>query len=76
MDVLYAINTKKESAVLNAPRSAESPLSVTNSSISIVDLLGYVNQFFPDILPESVLRKGLCSTLNKILQSPIYPHKP
>lgn len=56
MDVLYAINAKKESAVLNAPRSTENPLSVTDSTISIADLLGYVNQFFPDILPESVLR--------------------
>ena len=55
MDVLYAINAKKESAVQNAPRSTEKPLSVTDSTISIADLLDYVNQFFPDIIPESVL---------------------
>ena len=56
MDVLYAINAKKESAVLNAPRFADKPLSVTDSAISIADLLEYVNRYFPDILPESVLR--------------------
>ena len=56
MDVLYAINAKKESAVLNAPRSTAKPLSVTDSSISIAQLLDFVNRYFPDILPESVLR--------------------
>ena len=56
MDVLYAINAKKELAVLNAPRLTAKPLSVTNSTISIAELLDYVNQYFPDVLPESVLR--------------------
>ena len=55
MDVLYAINAKKELAATKSPRLTGKPLSVTNSSISIADLLGYVNQFFPDIIPESVL---------------------
>ena len=56
MDVLYAINTKKEPDVLNAPRYANDSLSVTDSTISIAELLDYVNKYFPDILPESVLR--------------------
>ena len=56
MDVLYAINAKKELAALNAPRLAAKPLSVTNSTISIAELLDYVNKYFPDVLPESVLR--------------------
>lgn len=56
MDVLYAINAKKELAVLNAPRSTAKPLSVTNSNISIAQLLDFVNNHFPDVLPESVLR--------------------
>lgn len=56
MDVLYAINTKKESAVLNAPRSTVKLLSDTDSTISIAQLLEFVNRYFPDILPESVLR--------------------
>lgn len=56
MDVLYAINTKKESAMLNASRYANDSLSVTDSTISIAELLDYVNKYFPDILPESVLR--------------------
>ena len=56
MDVLYAINTKKESAMLNASRYAKKSLSVTDSTISIAELLDYVNKYFPDILPESVLR--------------------
>ena len=56
MDVLYAINAKKESAVLNAPRSTVKLLSDTDSTISIAQLLEFVNRYFPDILPESVLR--------------------
>ena len=56
MDVLYAINAKKELAALNAPRSAAKPLSVTSSTISIAELLDHVNQYFPDILPENVLK--------------------
>lgn len=54
MDVLYAINAKKEStAVLNAPRVSTPSYRTT---ISIFELLDYVNRYFPDILPESVLR--------------------
>lgn len=56
MDVLYAVNAKKELAVLNAPRSTAKPLSVTSSYTSIAQLLDFVNKHFPDILPESVLR--------------------
>ncbi len=56
MDVLYAINAKKESAVLNAPRFTGNPLSVTDSIISIAQLLDLVNRYFPDVLPESVLK--------------------
>lgn len=97
LDVLYAINAKKELAALNAPRLGATPLSETNSfngnqagdypqgsrsddrfltgsvepaalnapgvltpryqsTISISKLLDYVNRYFPDILPESVLR--------------------
>ena len=32
------------------------PATLTGSSISISDLLTYVNRYFPDVLPESVLR--------------------
>lgn len=56
MDVLYAVNAKKELAAHNAPRLAAKPLSVTSSIISISDLLDIVNQHFPDILPEDVLK--------------------
>ena len=56
MDVLYAINAKKEPAALNAPRSTAEPLSVTGSTITIAELLDLVNQHFPDILPEEVLK--------------------
>ena len=44
MDILYAINTKKESVVLNAPRYANNSLSETDSTISIAKLLDYVNK--------------------------------
>ena len=56
MDVLYSVNTKKESAALNAPRLTVNPLSVTDSKISIAQLLDIARDNFPDILPESVLR--------------------
>lgn len=56
MDVLYAINAKKELAAAQPPRSTAKPLSVTNSTISISDLLDIVNRVFSDILPESVLK--------------------
>ena len=56
IDTLYAINAKKELAATKSPRFTGNPLSVTNSTISIAELLDSVNQFFPDILPESVLR--------------------
>ena len=56
MDVLYSVNTKKESAALNAPRLTAKPLSVTDSTISIAQLLELARDNFPDVLPESVLR--------------------
>ena len=56
MDALYAVNAKKELAVQNAPRLTAKPLSVTSSAISIADYLDYVNQYFPSVLPEDVLK--------------------
>lgn len=54
MDVLYAINSKKgKPAALNAPGIFS---SLTGSTLSIAKLLDYVNEYFPDILPEDVLR--------------------
>ena len=55
VDVLYAINAKKEPAAL-LPEITSVPATLTGSSISIADLLTYVNRYFPDVLPESVLR--------------------
>ena len=55
VDVLYAINAKKEPAAL-LPLSAGTPALGTDSTITIADLLGYVNKYFPDILPEEVLK--------------------
>ncbi len=54
MDVLYSVNAKKENR-LRSMRPEIQP-SVTDSTISIAELLDYVNKYFPDILPESVLR--------------------
>ena len=56
MDVLYAINAKKELAATKSPRSMAKPLSETSSTISIAELLDLVNQYFPDVLPEDVLK--------------------
>ena len=55
VDVLYSLNTKKESAVLNAPSPAGNPLTVTDSKISIAWLLEIARENFPDVLPQSVL---------------------
>ena len=53
MDVLYALNAKKSTAALNAPLVSTPNYRTT---ISIADLLQIVNSYFPDVLPESVLR--------------------
>ena len=58
MEVLYAINAKKESATShNASGSTDNTASsLTDSTISISKLLEYVNKYFPDVLPEEVLK--------------------
>ena len=56
VDVLYAINTKKELTANKSPRYTAKPLSVTSSDISIAELIDVVKENYPDILPESVLR--------------------
>lgn len=54
IDVLYAVNTKKEPA--GSSKSPEVSTPPTGSTISISNLLDCVNNCFPDILPESVLK--------------------
>ncbi len=65
MDVLYAFNAKTEpdlsikketgrETIPNGPQ--QKAATITGSTISIAKLLNYVNIYFPDILPESVLR--------------------
>ena len=55
VDVLYAINAKKEPAA-SLPKFTDESAPLTGSTISIADLLTYVNRYFPDVLPEGVLR--------------------
>lgn len=55
IDVLYSENAKKEPAAF-LPKITDESATPTGSAISISDLLEYVNKYFPDILPESVLR--------------------
>ncbi len=56
MDVLYAVKVK-ESAAQPAPGSAAKAVSsVTDSKISITDLLDYVNRCFPEVLSADVLK--------------------
>lgn len=56
MDVLYAVKVK-ESAAQPAPGSAAKAVSsVTDSKISITDLLDYVNRCFPEVLSADVLQ--------------------
>ena len=54
MDVLYAINAKKENRLRSMRPGFQGP--VTDSTISIADLLDHVNQYFPEVLPEDVLK--------------------
>ena len=57
IDVLYAVNAKKEVAALDEPEFRPiNGTALTTSKISISNLLDYVNNYFPDILPESVLK--------------------
>ena len=57
IDALYAINAKKqELAATKSPRFTAEPLSETSSTISIAELLDLVNRYFPDVLPEDVLK--------------------
>ena len=54
MDVLYSINAKqKGTAALDAPPVFHPDY---RSTISIAELLEFVNRYFPDILPEDALR--------------------
>ena len=53
VDVLYAVNIKKESAVPKAPRVSTPS---TDSTISISNLLDVVNRFYPEVLSEDVLK--------------------
>ena len=57
IDVLYAVNAKKEVAALDEPEFRPiNGTALTTSAISIFNLLDCVNDYFPDILPESVLK--------------------
>ena len=56
IDVLYSLNTKTEPVGSLSPGAYANARYLTGSNISIADLLDYVNQYFPDILPESVLK--------------------
>ena len=55
VDVLHSIGAKKEPAAL-LPEVTGVPATLTGSTISISGLLDYVNRYFPDVLPESVLK--------------------
>ena len=56
-DVLYSIDAKKESAASVEARASDNALSLTDSTISISNLLDIVKDYFPNILPQSVLDK-------------------
>ena len=55
VDVLYAVNTKKETVGIKPGSHGKTTLP-TVSTISISNLLEYVNRFFPDVFPEDVLK--------------------
>lgn len=55
MDVLYAMSAKKEPAALLPQVYGQKSAPGTDSTISIRELLDYVNEYFPDVLPQNVL---------------------
>lgn len=55
IDVLYAANAKKEPVAL-LPKITENTATPTGSTVSIATLLEIVNDLYPDILPEDVLK--------------------
>ena len=62
VDVLYSVNSKtnpakeKESAGSLSPEVTDIPATLTDSVISIAQLLDFVNRYFPDVMPEDVYR--------------------
>lgn len=78
MSVLYSANAKKESAALNAPAPTGNPLHITDSTISIAQLLDFAIANFPDVLPESVLRHyGYTNRPEGVLgESALYSREP
>lgn len=56
VDVLYSINTKTEPAGSLSPDVPTKVDYLTGSTISISNLLDFVNKYYPDILSENVLK--------------------
>ena len=57
IDVLYAVNAKKEPAGSNSPSiTVKNTGYFTGSTVTISNLLDFVNQYFPDTMPEDVLK--------------------
>ena len=55
--LIMITQAKKEVAALDEPEFRPiNGTALTTSAISIFNLLDYVNNYFPDILPESVLK--------------------
>lgn len=78
VDVLYAVNAKKEpGALLPDVTGTDVPAILTDSAISIRSLLDYVNRYFPDVLPESVLRHYSYERrpAGKLGESALYQHR-
>ena len=57
VDVLYSVNTRKESAVSMTKVPSNEALPLTDSKISVSDLLGTVKNFANDVLSDDVLSK-------------------
>lgn len=53
---IFSLRKKEPGALLPDVTGTDVPAILTDSVISIRSLLDYVNRYFPDVLPESVLR--------------------
>ena len=76
-DVLYSIDAKKESTASKEARASGDALqSLTDSTISISKLLELVKDYFPNILPQSVLSEfGISRGNGEIEKGLLYSHK-
>lgn len=59
LDVLYAVNAKRRTSPQTRQGIVENPTPLIkgSSKISVADFLDIVKDYFPDVLPKSVIKQ-------------------